>query len=136
MNGLALLQYAPIRLRDQRGLGRIEAIADLGMNAAEHLRRPFAAEAVRWKVQAGTLVVPYVDARLVIERLNLVCPHLWHDEYEPVGGGKGLLCRLTIDGIIRVDVGEGYQGKGLYPESFKRAAVKFRVQVHTTAMPE
>lgn len=104
--------------------------------AAPYLRRPFTAEAVKWKVQAGTLVVPYIDARLVIERLNLVCPHLWHDEYEPVGGGKGLLCRLTIDGITRLDVGSGYEGKGLYSDAFKRAAVKFGVGVSLYALPK
>lgn len=104
--------------------------------AAIHLRRPFTAAAVKWKVQAGTLVVPYVDARLVIERLNLVVPHLWHDEYEPLAGGRGLLCHLTIDGITRRDVGEGYQGKGLYSDAFKRAAVKFGVGVSLYALPK
>jgi hypothetical protein len=104
--------------------------------AAIHFRRPFADAAVKWKVQAGTLVVPYIDARLVIERLNLVVPHLWHDEYEPLAGGKGLLCRLTIDGVTRLDVGEGYIGKGLYSDAFKRAAVKFGIGVSLYALPK
>jgi len=109
--------------------------------AAMHLRRPFTAEAVKWKVQAEfggdkALIVPYIDARLVIERLNLVCPHLWHDEYEPLAGGQGLLCRLTIDGITRLDVGSDYKGKGLYSDAFKRAAVKFGVGVSLYALPQ
>jgi hypothetical protein len=109
--------------------------------AAIHLRRPFTAEAVKWKVQAEfgsekALIVPYIDARLVIERLNLVCPHLWHDEYEALAGGKGLLCRLTIDGVTRLDVGSGYQGKGLYSDAFKRASVKFGVGVSLYALPQ
>lgn len=104
--------------------------------AAIHFRRPFADAAVKWKVQAGTLVVPYIDARLVIERLNLVVPHLWTDEYEPLAGGKGLLCRLTIDGVTRLDVGEGYIGKGLYSDAFKRAAVKFGIGVSLYALPK
>lgn len=113
--------------------------------AAPHLRRPFTPEAVKWKVQAGTLVVPYIDARLVIERLNLVVPHLWqegvpgHPEipaYEPLAGGKGLLCRLTVDGITRFDVGSGYEGKGLYSDALKRAAVKFGVGVSLYALPK
>ena len=119
--------------------------ADTYKVAAAHLRRPFTAEAVKWKVQTGTLVVPYIDARLVIERLNLVVPHLWaegvpdHPEipaYEPLAGGKGLLCRLTVDGITRFDVGSGYEGKGLYSDAFKRAAVKFGVGVSLYALPK
>lgn len=110
-------------------------------DAAIHLRRPFTAEAVKWKVQAEfgedkALIVPYIDARLAIERLNLVCPHLWQDEYEGLAGGKALLCRLTIDGITRLDVGSGYQGKGLYSDAFKRAAVKFGIGVSLYALPQ
>jgi hypothetical protein len=106
--------------------------------AAPHLRRPFTAEAVRWKVQTGKLVVPHIDARLAAERLNHVCPHLWSDEYEQVPGGKGLLCRLTVDGITRLDVGSGYDRviKGLYSDAFKRAAVKFGVGVSLYALPK
>lgn len=104
-------------------------------DAAIHLRRPFTAEATRWKVQTGTLVVPHIDARLAIERLNLVVPHLWSDEYEGVGA-QGLLCRLTVDGITRLDVGEKYTGKGLYSDAFKRAAVKFGVGVSLYALPK
>lgn len=104
--------------------------------AAPHLRRPFTAEAVKWKVQTGTLVVPHIDSRLVTERLNHVCPDLWQDDYEPVAGGKGLLCRLTVDGITRLDVGEKYVGKGLYSDAFKRAAVKFGIGVSLYALPK
>lgn len=102
--------------------------------AARELRRPFTPEAVKWKTQSGTLVVPYVDARLVIERLNLVVPHLWHDEYEPTP--KGLMwCHLTIDGITRSDVGEG-RDKGLVSDALKRAAVHFGVGVSLYALPK
>lgn len=108
--------------------------------AALHLRRPFTPEAVKWKTQAtwakGALIAPYVDARLVIERLNLVVPHLWFDDYEPLAGGKGLLCRLTVDGITRHDVGSGYEGKGLFSDALKRAAVKFGVGVSLYALPK
>lgn len=111
--------------------------------AARLLRRPFTRHAVKFKVQAawpkGTptsaLVVGYIDARLAVERLNAVCPHLWFDEYQPVDGGR-LLCRLTVDGITRHDIGEGYQGKGLYSDALKRAAVKFGVGVSLYAIPK
>lgn len=110
-------------------------------SAAPHLRRPFTPAAVKFKVQAtwpkdnptGGLVVAYIDARLVVERLNLVCPHLWVDEYQPVQGG--LLCRLTVDGLTRHDIGEG-QGKGLFSDALKRAAVKFGVGVSLYAIPQ
>lgn len=105
--------------------------------AAPHLRRPFAPEAVRWKVQhaAGTsgLIVGYIDARLAIERLNLVVADLWHDDYAP--GQDGLLCKLTVDGVTRRDVGAG-KGKAAYSDAFKRAAVKFGVGVSLYALPQ
>jgi hypothetical protein len=121
---------------DNAKLGGVLLPVDTIREAAVHLRRPFTAEAVRWKVQTGKLVVPHIDARLAAERLNHVCPHLWSDEYEAIAGGKGLLCRLTVDGITRLDVGSGYEGKGLYSDAFKRAAVKFGVGVSLYALPK
>lgn len=110
-------------------------------DAAAYLRRPFTVNAVKWKVQATYgdkgLVVAYIDARLVADRLNLVCPSLWQDEYHERPGG--MLCELTFfDGltsITRRDFGEGYKGKGLYSDAFKRAAVKFGVGVSLYAIP-
>lgn len=100
--------------------------------ALPHLRRPFTAEAVRWKTQAGTLVVPYIDARLVIERLNLVVGGLWSPAYR--ADGRLMWCDLTIDGVTRSDVGSGYEGKGLVSDSLKRAAVHFGVGVSLYAL--
>ena len=106
--------------------------------AAPLLRRPFTEQAVKFKVQAtwegGGLIVAYIDARLAVERLNLVCPHLWHDHYEPISG-KLMWCHLTVDGITRSDVGEG-EGKGLVSDALKRAAVKFGVGVSLYAIPK
>lgn len=120
-------------------------MTDLGLpvntlkDAAPHLRRPFTAAAVKWKVQTvlgenkGALIVGYIDARLVIERLNLVCPHLWFDAYEPTPKGN-MWCHLTVDGITRSDVGEGI-GKGLVSDALKRAAVHFGIGVPLYAIP-
>lgn len=106
-------------------------------DAAPHLRRPFTPAAVKFKVQAtwpdGGLIVAYIDARLVVERLNLIVPHLWHDAYRPLGGGQ-MWCDLTIDGITRSDVGEG-AGKGLVSDALKRAAVRFGIGVSLYATP-
>jgi hypothetical protein len=71
----------------------------------------------------------------VIERLNLICPHLWSDRYEQ-DEQQRLACHLTVDGITRVDVGDTWQGKGLYSDAFKRAAVKFGIGVSLYAVPK
>lgn len=112
--------------------------------AAVYLRRPFTASAVRFKVQAtfkgegdtlsGGLIVSYIDARLVVERLNLLVPHLWSEEYEEIDATH-LRCLLTVDGITRRDIGEG-SGKGLYSDALKRAAVKFGIGVSVYAVPK
>lgn len=106
--------------------------------AAVHLRRPFTPAAVKFKIQSTSkngdkaMCVAFIDARLVVERLNLIVPHLWHDEYQPVQGG--LLCRLTVDGITRHDIGDG-QGKAGFSDALKRAAVKFGIGVPLYAIP-
>ncbi len=109
--------------------------------AAFWLRRPFTAEAVRFRVMevapkgepTSGIVCAYIDARLVVERLNLVCPDLWAEDYVRVGGH--LWCSLTIDGLTRRDIGDGYSGKGLVSDALKRAAVKFGVGVSLYATP-
>jgi hypothetical protein len=115
---------------------------DTYRDAAPLLRRPFTPAAVKFKVQAtwpkekpdAALIVAYIDARLAIERLNAVCPHLWADSYEPTN--KGLMwCHLTVDGITRHDVGEG-KDKGLVSDALKRAAVHFGVGVSLYAIPK
>jgi hypothetical protein len=121
-----------------------ETPVDCYRDAAPLLRRPFTAAAVKFKVQATwgpdgqppstALIVAYIDARLVIERLNLVCPHLWSDAYEPTKQGL-MWCHLTVDGITRRDVGEG-KGKGLVSDALKRAAVHFGVGVSLYAIPK
>jgi hypothetical protein len=110
--------------------------------AARHMRRPFTPAAIKFKVQAtwpkdspaNALIVSYMDARLVVDRLNLLLPDLWQDP-EYVHDGQLLICRLTVDGITRQDVGEG-SGKALYSDAFKRAAVKFGIGVSLYAVPK
>lgn len=125
-------------------------------DAAPFLRRPFTKEAVHFKIQAGVggskkdnkpptggIIVAHLDARLIVERLNAVCPHLWWDEYERLDETH-LLCRLTVDGVTRVDVGEWSSGGGLeadpvksrYSDALKRAAVKFGIGVSIYAMQQ
>jgi hypothetical protein len=123
----------------------------------KELRRPMTPAAVRWKVQnalggkanpKGALIVPYIDARLVEDRLNTVCPGAWEEgdvnhpdrlPFEVVNWGKGaLLCRLSVARVCRQDV--GYHGKGeakaMVSDSLKRAAVKFGIGSFLYAMPK
>ncbi|HEY1690021.1 MAG TPA: hypothetical protein VGF95_14295 [Solirubrobacteraceae bacterium] len=115
--------------------------------AAVDLRRPFDALAIKWKVQStwpkdktgvtkpeGGQVVCYIDRGLVIDRLNLLVPHLWSPVFEERERNH-MLCRLTIDGITREDVGEGATLKARYSDSLKRAAVHFGVGVSLSRVP-
>lgn len=104
------------------------------------LRRPFTPQAVKFKVQAtwegGALIVAYIDARLVIERLNLIVPDLWSQTYEPTNSGL-MWCHLTIAEVTRSDVGEEVGNKkGLVSDALKRAGVHFGIGVSLYALPK
>jgi hypothetical protein len=108
------------------------------------LRRPFTPEAIKFKVQtvfggaSGCLIVAYVDARLVIERLNRVIPDGWSPRFEQIPGTGLMWCHLTVDGVTRSDIGESTKGlsKDLVSDALKRAAVHFGVSVSTYALPQ
>ncbi len=110
--------------------------------AARYFRRPFTPAAIKFKVQATfpqpnpdrALIVCYMDARLVVDRLNLLLPDKWWDEYEQIDP-KHMVCKLTVDGVTRRDIGEG-TGKALYSDALKRAAVKFGIGVSNYAVPK
>ncbi|HTP03258.1 MAG TPA: Rad52/Rad22 family DNA repair protein [Anaerolineales bacterium] len=101
------------------------------------LRTPFSAGKLSFKVQTkpsekgNALVVAYLDARDVMDRLDEVAGPDWSDRYERLEGGKGLICYLTVCGITRADVGddnnENEPAKSAFSDAFKRAAVKFGV---------
>lgn len=128
-----------------------ELPVDTLRDAAPHLRRPFDIHAVQFRALEGSRgetlnCAAYITARTVIDRLNLVCPHLWDEaRYELIPGG--LRCDLTIDGKTRSDVGwattpkswndpqAAMNLKALYSDAFKRAAVKCGVGVSLYALP-
>ena len=113
--------------------------------ALPHLRRPPTAEAVRFKIQtvAGELaqIAPYLDARLVFDRLDLVCGERWAAEFEPLPkplrsrpvdrNGEVRLppidvrCGLRLFELTRQDVGAGEDPKAAFSDAIKRAAVHF-----------
>jgi len=86
------------------------------------------------KVTGNTLILPYLDARMVSKRLTDTLGLNWADEYEETAD-SGMLCKITLtlaDGatITRSDVGtkSTYEKeKGQVSDAFKRAAVKFGI---------
>lgn len=106
--------------------------------ALPHLRRPFSPEAIKFR-PAGGGVVAYLDARVVIERLNAVIPD-WTTEYEILPTGKQIMCHLTVAGRTRSDVGTMGAGSQVDPvktgvsDALKRAAVHFGVGVSVYAL--
>lgn len=117
------------------------------------LRKPFAAEQIKWKIQTNprddgdgyAVVVAYVDARDVAERLDLATGGDWSNDYAlpqvQAGSYAVLECRLTVCGVTRCDVGAvpietgGDATKDLYSDALKRAAVQFGVSSHVYRFP-
>lgn len=117
------------------------------------LRDPFPAEAVGFKPQTVAksgercMVVAYIDARDVQDRLNAVLGILgWQDSYDILPAG-GVLCRLSvrIDGgewVTREDVGSpseqpdpGDRLKAATSDALKRAAVKLGIGRYLYDLP-
>lgn len=113
-------------------------------DAARDLRRPFTARALQWKVQTqwpktgspqGGMIVCYIDRPLVVDRLNVVVPHLWSTTFADLERQQ-TVCYLTVDGVTREDVGEGTTLKARRSDSLKRAAVHFGVGVSLARVPK
>lgn len=125
-------------LADAGLAGEINRPVDTLAMALPRLRRPFTPAAVKFKVQAtwpgGALVVSYIDARLVMDRLDMVVGENWTAEYEPTNSGL-MWCHLEVCGVTRRDVGEG-SGKGLVSDSLKRAGVLFGIGRSLYAVPK
>lgn len=139
--------------REERPAAARDALAAVALpvgnlnEALPHLRRPFSPAAIRFKVQAAfpkgnpqkAVIVAYIDARLVIERLNAVVGGAWAAEYAAVAAKDTLLrCDLTVFGVTRRDVGESTKkmSKDLISDALKRAAVHFGVGVSVYALPQ
>lgn len=115
----------------------------------QKLSEPFPPGEVQWRIEAlsrdkkRALVVPYVDARTVLDRLDrVVGPEGWQDAYEVLADAERgvrddrgerqerlveVKCRLTVLGVTKEDVGEGDSLKAAFSDALKRAAVKFGV---------
>lgn len=79
-----------------------------------------------------TRPLAYIDARAVFDRLDEAAgPGNWSTDLERLGPGT-YLCRLTVLGVTRADVGmagdnESEKEKGGASDAVKRAAVQFGV---------
>ena len=100
------------------------------------LKRPFSLDEIRVKVLATTkdrsrgLIVPYIDARAVMDRLDEVATEEgWTDRYDVLSEGA-VRCQLTIFGVSKEDVGMGEDPKGAFSDALKRTAVKFGIGRH------
>ena len=116
----------------------------------DSLAQPFPPGEVQWRIEAlskdkrRALVVPYVDARTVLDRLDeALGAEGWQDSYEVLSSESGnyaVKCRLSLvkphSGpasagtqleVSKEDVGEGESLKAAFSDALKRAAVKFGV---------
>ncbi len=66
----------------------------------DELAKPFDPGRVCWKPQAThgnrALAVAYADARTYQDRLNEVAGADWSDDYQVLGDGAVVLCRLSV----------------------------------------
>lgn len=106
------------------------------------LAEPFDQREVKWKPQSvkgnRALAICYIDARLVMDRLDeVVGLGGWKSEYTQVGPNS-VECRLSVrlDGewVVKADVGsiseqpdEGDRMKAAYSDALKRAAVQWGI---------
>lgn len=126
--------------------------------AAPWLRRPFTPEAVSFRVVEAwadtpdgrptsdkplthATVVPYITARAVFARLNLVCPALWSmGKPEAIGGQWWTPIRMRhgkgVDTYVEQwDLSDDYSGKARVSDAIKRVAVHFGVGESVYAVP-
>jgi hypothetical protein len=108
------------------------------------LKEPFPAETISWRPgptsKDAAIGLAYVDAREYQNRLDKVWPE-WADEYEMSDDGTRVLCRLTICGITRCDVGEELLTNkntitSAAAQAFKRACAKFGLGRYLYSMPQ
>src|SRR4051812_11700515 len=115
--------------------GLCRSLAD----AAVHARRPFMPDLVQAKIHSTDRdgrfadIAYYIDARAVIDRLNVLLPGRWHATYDlvdrqaPTGDTNEPLlvyrCHLSVAEATYTDVGEGPDHKAAQSDALKRAAV-------------
>lgn len=112
----------------------------------DQLRLPFHPSQITWKPGAikgdRALAMPYADLRAYMNRLDEVCGAEWSVAYEPWGTDR-IICRLTVDGIVRSSTGEMTNesekseigGTVAEAQAFKRACVMFGLGRYLYTLP-
>lgn len=111
----------------------------------EALAKPFQPKDIEWRVNSAAnngkggfrlLVVPYLESRAVMDRLDQVCGAYWQSEFDKivVGGKEAFQCRLSIkidnEWITRTDAAEISDiesVKGGHSNALKRAGVQWGI---------
>lgn len=112
------------------------------------LQAPFSAHLVGWRAAAfnkdrsRAMLLAYIDARAVQDRLDAICPDGWSYELSVVEGAatptvKG---RLTVLGVTREEIGEAGEGefgtlKAAASDALKRCAVQFGIGRYLYDLP-
>ena len=91
------------------------------------------------KSEARALALAYVDSREYMRRLDEVDP-TWSDTYEVLDGAT-VICRLTVAGITRTDLGRKDEADensltSAAAQAFKRACTKFGLGRYLYALPQ
>ncbi|MFC4453383.1 Rad52/Rad22 family DNA repair protein [Deinococcus sonorensis] len=113
------------------------------------LHAPFPSHLVNWKPQviskdrSRALLLAYVDARAVQDRLDAICPDGWSFEIEVIAGTQTptVKGRLTVLGVTREDIGEAGEGefgtlKAASSDALKRCAVQFGIGRYLYDLPK
>jgi len=98
------------------------------------LHEPFSVDLLEFKPGATNrdktraLALAYVDSRHYMERLDAVDPG-WSDDYQVLDNST-VICRLTVNGITRTDLGQKDEAEqnsltSAAAQAFKRACTKF-----------
>lgn len=112
------------------------------------LQAPFSAHLVGWRAAAfnkdrsRAMLLAYIDARAVQDRLDAICPDSWSFELNVIEGTttptvKG---RLTVLGVTREEIGEAGEGelgtlKAAASDALKRCAVQFGIGRYLYDLP-
>lgn len=113
------------------------------------LQAPFSAHLVGWRAAAfnkdrsRALLLAYVDARAVQDRLDAICPDSWSFELTVIEGAASptVKGRLTVLGVVREDIGEAGEGergtlKAAASDALKRCAVQFGIGRYLYDLPK
>ena len=116
----------------------------------KRLESPFPSHIVAWKPGALTkdksraMMMAFIDARAVMDKLDAVCPDDWTFDAAEVPGAKVPTVRgtLTVLGVSRTDFGEGDPSsdagnsyKAACSDALKRCAVQFGIGRYLYDLP-